>query len=312
MTETFYEVLGVAEDATTDEIESAYRERLKQTHPDVSDDDDAERATQRLIEARDVLVDDAERERYDRVGHDTYVGEGAVPTEPSPTERDSGGANGASKAERTTETTAPGSGSQGDRTSRERRARQRVSADRRQSRTDSSEAGATGGARTPGDATGTSTASSADSASTTAATSGRRRPGKHVRAEAADESEVQYSVREDVSTPTSYGPLLPSGHRLTLLGIFLALYPVLLFSALLPAFPLLVNLVIGFCLVMTIGYLQSMPRVGLLVFGTWSFVAVFLVLITNIGFLSLAGVAMLSGTLLPLALSTLTASALRY
>ncbi|MEF8974479.1 MAG: DnaJ domain-containing protein, partial [Haloarcula sp.] len=73
MTETFYEVLGVPTDASTAAIEAAYRERLKETHPDVSDAADAGEATQRLIEARDVLTDEAERARYDRLGHDAYV-----------------------------------------------------------------------------------------------------------------------------------------------------------------------------------------------------------------------------------------------
>ncbi len=73
MTETFYEVLGVSTDASTAAIEAAYRERLKETHPDVSDAADAGEATQRLIEARDVLTDEDERARYDRVGHDAYV-----------------------------------------------------------------------------------------------------------------------------------------------------------------------------------------------------------------------------------------------
>jgi hypothetical protein len=41
MGENYYELLGVSEDASTDDIETAYRERLKETHPDVSDDEDA-------------------------------------------------------------------------------------------------------------------------------------------------------------------------------------------------------------------------------------------------------------------------------
>lgn len=73
--ETFYAALGVDADADADRIEAAYRERVKHTHPDVSDDDDAAAAFKRLTEARDVLVDDTARRRYDRVGHATYVRE---------------------------------------------------------------------------------------------------------------------------------------------------------------------------------------------------------------------------------------------
>jgi curved DNA-binding protein CbpA len=73
MTETFYDVLGVAEDATTEEIESAYREAIKEVHPDVSDDADAAERTKRLNRAKRVLTDESERSRYDRVGHEAYV-----------------------------------------------------------------------------------------------------------------------------------------------------------------------------------------------------------------------------------------------
>lgn len=75
MDETFYAALGVDADADTDRIQAAYRERVKDTHPDVSDDADAAESFKRLTEARDVLVDEVARERYDRVGHGTYVRE---------------------------------------------------------------------------------------------------------------------------------------------------------------------------------------------------------------------------------------------
>ncbi|QPV62939.1 DnaJ domain-containing protein [Halosimplex litoreum] len=76
MTETFYDRLGVADDATTEEIEDAYRESVKRVHPDVSDDVDAGERTKRLNEAKRVLTDGEERARYDRLGHATYTGEG--------------------------------------------------------------------------------------------------------------------------------------------------------------------------------------------------------------------------------------------
>ncbi|MEF8888387.1 MAG: DnaJ domain-containing protein, partial [Haloarculaceae archaeon] len=74
MAETYYEVLGVGRDASTDQVMVAYRERLKETHPDVNDATDARRQTRRLIDARDVLADPAERARYDELGHETYLG----------------------------------------------------------------------------------------------------------------------------------------------------------------------------------------------------------------------------------------------
>lgn len=73
MDETFYTALGVDADADEGAIRDAYRERVKERHPDVSDDPGAPREFKRLTTARDVLVDEAERDRYDRLGHATYV-----------------------------------------------------------------------------------------------------------------------------------------------------------------------------------------------------------------------------------------------
>lgn len=73
MDETFYTALGVEPAADEREIRDAYRERVKERHPDVSDDPSAPREFKRLTTARDVLVDEAERDRYDRLGHATYV-----------------------------------------------------------------------------------------------------------------------------------------------------------------------------------------------------------------------------------------------
>lgn len=73
MGQEYYERLGVSSDASADEIVAAYREQLKETHPDVNDASDAGERTKRLIKAKEVLTDEAERARYDRLGHDRYV-----------------------------------------------------------------------------------------------------------------------------------------------------------------------------------------------------------------------------------------------
>ncbi len=73
MAETFYGVLGVADDAETETIRRAYREQVKEHHPDVSDDPGAPEQFKRLTAARDVLVDPDERTRYDGLGHAEYV-----------------------------------------------------------------------------------------------------------------------------------------------------------------------------------------------------------------------------------------------
>ena len=75
MAETFYGALGVSDDADSETIRRAYRERVKEHHPDVSDDPDAPERFKRLTTARNVLVDADERTRYDRQGHADYVEE---------------------------------------------------------------------------------------------------------------------------------------------------------------------------------------------------------------------------------------------
>jgi len=71
--QTAYEVLGVSTDATEDTIKAAYQERVKETHPDVSDAPDTDREFRRVQTARDILLDTGERARYDRLGHLRYV-----------------------------------------------------------------------------------------------------------------------------------------------------------------------------------------------------------------------------------------------
>jgi hypothetical protein len=73
MGETFYSALGVAADADGEAIRRAYRDLVKECHPDVSDDPGAPERFKRLTVARDVLLDDTERALYDRVGHEAYV-----------------------------------------------------------------------------------------------------------------------------------------------------------------------------------------------------------------------------------------------
>ncbi|MFT4947746.1 MAG: molecular chaperone DnaJ [Natronomonas sp.] len=73
MTEDFYDILGVSRDASEDEIESAYREAVREYHPDVSDDPDAEEKFKKAKKAKEVLTDDEKRQMYDQMGHDQFV-----------------------------------------------------------------------------------------------------------------------------------------------------------------------------------------------------------------------------------------------
>jgi molecular chaperone DnaJ len=66
----YYEVLGVARDASADEIRKAYRQAALKNHPDRNPGDHgAEARFKEATEAYQVLSDDDKRGRYDRFGH---------------------------------------------------------------------------------------------------------------------------------------------------------------------------------------------------------------------------------------------------
>jgi molecular chaperone DnaJ len=67
-TKDFYRILGVAENASADEIKKAYRKLAKQYHPDANPNDTA--AAERfkeISEAYSVLSDESRRKQYDQV-----------------------------------------------------------------------------------------------------------------------------------------------------------------------------------------------------------------------------------------------------
>ena len=66
MTDSYYEILGVDQDASDEEIQSAFREKVKETHPDHNDAEDAGDRLQRVREARDTLLNAESRRQYDR------------------------------------------------------------------------------------------------------------------------------------------------------------------------------------------------------------------------------------------------------
>lgn len=69
MARDYYDILGVARNASKDEIKRAFRRLAKQYHPDANKADDAETRFKEINEAYEVLYDDEKRARYDRIGH---------------------------------------------------------------------------------------------------------------------------------------------------------------------------------------------------------------------------------------------------
>lgn len=71
----YYKIMGVARDATQDEIKRAYRKLARKYHPDVSKDPEAEVRFKELGEANAVLKDLEKRAAYDRLGANWQSGQ---------------------------------------------------------------------------------------------------------------------------------------------------------------------------------------------------------------------------------------------
>ena len=64
----YYATLGVARDASQDEVKQAYRKLARKYHPDVSKEADAEARFKEIGEANEVLKDAEKRAAYDQAG----------------------------------------------------------------------------------------------------------------------------------------------------------------------------------------------------------------------------------------------------
>jgi len=80
----YYEVLGVAREASVDDIKKAFRRLAVKYHPDKNPDDStAEERFKEAAEAYEVLSDQDKRARYDRYGHAATSGMGGGGFDPS-------------------------------------------------------------------------------------------------------------------------------------------------------------------------------------------------------------------------------------
>jgi len=267
MVRTYYDVLGVERSASTAEIESAYRERLKETHPDVTDDTDATETVQTVIDARDVLTDEAERARYDRLGHEAYVS--GDPTE----------------------TVSPRSGRS----------------------TDGTTAKAASTQSTHSRSSGDSTAVGEDARTRTRSRAART--GTPGRTEA--EREWASGSGDAVAQPSDpnavrWSRLFPPSQSVVLLLAAFVCYPPFVLFSVYPPFPIAFNLIVAVCTLLLVGYLISLPEVGIPVFGFWGAVTAGAVLAGHLGVVTLPGVLAMTATWLPLGLSIVVFRLVRY
>ena len=69
MARDYYEILGVARDATADQIRSAHRKLARKYHPDLNKAANAAAMFKETQDAYDILSDAGKRAKYDRFGH---------------------------------------------------------------------------------------------------------------------------------------------------------------------------------------------------------------------------------------------------
>lgn len=299
---TYYDLLGVSPEASAEEIERAYRERLKETHPDVSDAADAGDRTRRLIEARDVLTDASERARYDRLGHEAYAGLDETDTQWA------GRPDGETSAEPSgTTDPSPGPG----------QSRAGGDASVRDSGGDSRAAGAGGGGKHDNDGPG-------DRQGDRGVAGGERRGAReHVGTPSwSGHREARAGTARAWNPDSPYAVhrteqgfhgsrLSPVGPSLALLAATFLSYPVLVAGVLFPGFPLFARVLVAGCALGVVAYLQSVPAVGMVVFGAWTVLGPAILVALGVPLVSAPGAVVAVATAVPLGLSALVWAAVR-
>jgi len=72
MTVDFYDLLGIDRDASQEEVRRAFRDQVREYHPDRNEDPRAPAQFTAIKKAYETLGDSKEREDYDRMGHNSY------------------------------------------------------------------------------------------------------------------------------------------------------------------------------------------------------------------------------------------------
>ena len=71
--EDYYKTLSIDQNASKEDIKSAYRKMAMKYHPDRNaDNPEAEKRFKEVNEANDVLFDEEKRAAYDRFGHAAF------------------------------------------------------------------------------------------------------------------------------------------------------------------------------------------------------------------------------------------------
>jgi curved DNA-binding protein CbpA len=264
---SYYDLLGVEPDADAERVRTAYRERVKDVHPDVSDRPDAADRFRRLTAAKETLCDPDERARYDRLGHERYVASaGTAGTAETTNTADATDADpGADRTGGTASDGAPdGHGGRGAERGADREARREA---RRRADAWSADAGRT----------------SADG--------GTAQRGRHA---ASNRSRSWYQQGAGdgsgyrVSTSSEVGVQFTAGRVLFAVAVFFC-YPLLLGVAVLPAFGTGVRVAAGVLALAVVVNTLSVPESAVLVFGVLTLAAPFALSAGGVGLLSVTG-----------------------
>lgn len=75
MKKSLYDTLGVAQNASQDEIKKSYRKLARQYHPDINKDAGAEEKFKEINAAYEILSDEKKRAQYDQFGDSMFGGQ---------------------------------------------------------------------------------------------------------------------------------------------------------------------------------------------------------------------------------------------